>query len=830
MARKRTLSEEETGKGPTGRIDIPISGMSCASCAASIERGLAALPGVREARVNFASSRAAVDFDPKRVRPADIVAAVRKSGYDVAASEADFAVRGIVCASCVAKVESAVSGLDGVERAFLNLATGILRVRHIPGLVGPEDIRKAVRGAGYEIREIAGSEDAADIEFLLREKEYKELRTGVVWGGVLALLVFIGGMRHWFPWAPAWLQNFAVLWALATPVQFVLGMRFYKGALAALRRRSADMNTLIAVGTSAAYFTSAAAVLFPSFFARAGMKPDVYFDTSAVIIVLVLFGRMLEARAKGRTSQAVRRLIGLQPRTARLVRDGAEIEIPIDEVAPGDVLVVRPGEKIPVDGVILEGDSAVDESMITGESLPVDKRPGDDVVGATLNTAGSFTFRAVRVGKDTALARIIGLVREAQGSKAPIQRLADAIASIFVPVVMAVAVIAFAVWLAFGPAPALNFALLNFVAVLIIACPCALGLATPTAIMVGTGRGAEHGILIRGGEVLEALHGIQTVVFDKTGTLTRGEPEVTDVAPVEEFQADELLYWAASVEKRSEHPLARAVLRKAAVNGIEASDPVGFQALGGLGVRAVVDGRTVLAGSLKLLKDSGVHVDSLLESAEKLTGEGRTLIGVSVDKAAVGVLGLADTLKDEAASVVAGLKADGFSVVMLTGDNRRTAEAVAKRAGIDRVIAEVLPEDKVRAVRELQDQGEKTAMVGDGINDAPALARADVGIALGSGTDAAIEAADITLIRGDLRSVRAAIALGRRTMRTIRQNLFWAFFYNVLGIPVAAGVLYPFFGILLDPAIAAAAMAFSSVSVVGNSLRLARARIPGIAE
>ncbi len=731
----------------------------------------------------------------------------------------DLDVTGMSCAGCAANVEKALKGLDGVREAAVNLATAKATVLVDPGLVSRADLVRAIRNAGYGV---AVSAEAAGAG---ADREYRSLRTSVIWGGVLALIIFLGSMRHWFPWMPAPLKNFFVLWALASPVQFILGLRFYRGAWSALKHGSANMNTLVAVGTSAAYLFSVAATLRPGFFRGAGVEPQVYFDTSAVIIVLVLFGRLLEARAKGKTSDAIRRLMGLRPRTARVIDGEAEREVPIEDVRAGVVLIVRPGEKIPVDGVIIEGRTSVDESMITGESLPIDKGPGEEVVGATLNKWGSFRFRAVRVGEDTALARIIRMVEEAQGSKAPIQRLADVIAARFVPAVIAIAVLTFLVWALFGPAPRLVFALLNFVAVLIIACPCAMGLATPTAIMVGTGRGAEHGILIRSGESLETVQRVDTFVFDKTGTLTNGRPETTDVLAVAGTGREELLSLAASVENGSEHPLGQAVVRRARAEGLAVGSAEDFRALEGMGVEGVVGEKRVLVGSLRLAEAEGVDISPFSEGAARLAGEGKTVAFVVIDGRPAGVLALADTLKPGAREAIDKLRRSGRRVVMLTGDNALTARALAAEAGIDDVRAEVLPGDKAEVIRKLQAEGRRVAMVGDGINDAPALAQADVGLALGTGTDVAMASADITLISGDLGTVVSAVELSRRTIRTIRQNLFWAFVYNVVGIPLAAGVLYPFFGILLNPMIASAAMAMSSVSVVSNSLRLRRAKI-----
>jgi Cu+-exporting ATPase len=628
-----------------------------------------------------------------------------------------------------------------------------------------------------------------------------------------------------FPWIPGIFGNFYVLWALATPVQFVIGWQFYKGAWGAFKHRSADMNTLIAVGTSAAYLYSVAATLFPSFFESGGIEPHVYFETSALIIVLILFGRLLEARAKGQTSEAIKKLMGLQPKTARVIRDGKEVDIPVEEVLVGDIVIVRPGEKIPVDGIIQEGKSAVDESMITGESIPVKKGPGIEVIGATINKTGSFKFKATKVGKDTALAQIIKLVQDAQGSKAPIQRLADVISGYFVPIVISIAIATFVIWFNFGPFPSLTFALLNFVAVMIIACPCALGLATPTAVMVGTGKGAENGILIRGGESLETAHKLDTIVFDKTGTLTKGEPEITDIITVNGFSEEEILKYAACAEKNSEHPLAEAILKRAEEKQIKLIDPEQFNAIEGHGIEASIDGKEILLGNAKLMRDRQIEIESLEKKADELAQDGKTPIYISLTGKAAGLIGVADMLKESSVHAVAKLRNMGLKVVMLTGDNRRTAEAIAKKVGIDDVLPEVLPEDKVHEVKALQSGGRRVAMVGDGINDAPALAQADIGIAIGSGTDVAMEASDITLIKGDLLGVVTAIELSKKTIRIIKQNLFWAFFYNTAGIPIAAGVLYPFFGILLNPIFASLAMAFSSVSVVSNSLRLRRVKL-----
>jgi Cu+-exporting ATPase len=752
-------------------------------------------------------------------------------------------ISGISCATCVATIEEALRRSPGVVSATVNFATNAATVEFAPVAATVADLRRTIREAGYEPLEAAEGSALADHEKTAREREIRALKRKLAVGIVLSVPIVLGSMHHWFPWVPEILQNFWVLWALTTPVQFWVGAQFYRGAWAALRHRTSDMNTLIAMGTSAAYFYSLAMTIAPDFYRARGISPAVHYETAAVIITLILLGRLLEAIAKGRTSEAIKRLIGLQPKTARLVRDGEETDVPLDEVRIGDRVVVRPGEKIPVDGIVREGVSAVDESMLTGESLPVEKRPGDGVIGATLNKTGTFRFEATKIGKETVLAQIIRLVEEAQGSKAPIQRLADRVAGVFVPTVIGIAVLTFLVWLAVGPRPPFLFAMLNFVAVLIIACPCALGLATPTAIMVGTGKGAELGILIRNGASLETTHKVTTVVFDKTGTLTKGEPEVTDIlraasrelraetdeprAAIEEprgVSAEELLRVAASLERGSEHPLGEAIVTRAKKQGLTLSEVTEFEAVPGLGVRGRVDGRTVLLGNARFLAESGFDVHPLAPAADELAAQGKTPMFVAMDGRAAGLIAVADTLKERSVEAIQALRRLGLELVMITGDNRRTAAAIATQVGIDRVLAEVLPEQKAGEVRKLQAEGKVVAMVGDGINDAPALAQADVGIAIGTGTDVAMEASDITLIRGDLTSVVTAIELSKRTIRTIRQNLFWAFLYNVLGIPIAAGVLYPFTGLLLDPMIGSAAMALSSVSVVSNSLRLRRFR------
>jgi len=749
-------------------------------------------------------------------------------GQDEAATvKTTFAVGGMSCASCVSRVEKSLQDLPGVVSVSVNLASNRAAVEHIKDADIPAMLH-AVADAGYKVELVTAEEGRTDTA---SQREMSQLRTQFIFSLCVAAVIMALSMTSLldYAWKPY------LLWALATPVQFWAGLRFYKGAWGALKHRAADMNTLIAVGTSAAYFYSVAVVLFPHFFSAAGIGHGLYFDTSAMIIALILMGRFLESRAKGQTSEAIRKLIGLRPNTATAIRDGKELVLPVEEVVVGDILLVKPGEKVPVDGIVSEGYSAVDESMLTGESMPVEKKAGDSVTGATINMTGSFRFRATRVGRDTVLAQIIRLVDEAQGSKAPIQRLADIIAGYFVPAVIAIAVATFFIWLIAGPQPSFTYALLNFVAVLIIACPCALGLATPTAIIVGTGKGAEYGILIRNGEALERTHKITTVMLDKTGTLTLGKPRLTDVTAIPPFSEEEVLRLAAAAERNSEHPLARSIVKSAEERGIDIPKADAFQALPGLGIKAVIEGRAVLIGNSALMLDNGVATGGADKIAEGLWNEGKTVLFLGVDKKLLGMFALSDTLKPEAAAAVSAMKQLGLSVVMLTGDNVRSANLIAGQAGIDTAIAGVLPENKSSEVIKLQQAGQVVAMVGDGINDAPALAQADIGIAIGTGTDVAVETGDITLMRGDLGGIVTAISLSKRTMRTIKQNLFWAFAYNVILIPVAAGILYPFFSAgnvppglqfifgqygFLNPMLAALAMAASSVTVISNSLRL----------
>ncbi|MGB9587578.1 MAG: heavy metal translocating P-type ATPase, partial [Armatimonadota bacterium] len=686
----------------------------------------------------------------------------------------EFSITGMSCAGCASRIERGLSRLDGVESAVVNFATERATITYDSNKIRPADLIQAIRDLGYDVM----TEEAEDRERAFREALYRRLRRKTVICALIAVPVLLGSFRDLIPFVPAWMGNQYLLWALATIIQFWGGWQFYVGALAVLRQRAADMNTLIAVGSSAAYFYSAGVILFPEFFRQVtATEPALYFDTSSAIIVLILFGRLLELRARGRTSEAIRRLVGLQAKTARVVRDGQELDIPTDEVQVGDIVVVRPGERIPVDGVVIEGHSSVDESMISGEPIPVVKQAGDEVIGATINKTGSFRFRATKVGKDTTLAQIIRLVEQAQGSKAPIQRLADVIAGYFVPVVIGIAIVTFVVWYIFGPEPSFTHALLNAIAVLIIACPCALGLATPTAIMVGTGKAAENGVLFKNAETVETAHRIDTIVLDKTGTVTEGRPVVTDVIGTHDFTETELLYFTASAESVSEHPLGEAIVRYAQSQGIELTSPTGFRSITGQGIEAVIEGHAVVVGSRRLIeertrKDSadaeqkGPELDVL--PAETLTAEGKTLVFVAIDNQVAGMIAIADTVKPHASEVIASLTAMGLQVVMITGDDWRTAQAVARQVGIDQVIAEILPQQKADETRKLQEKGKKVAMVGDGINDAPALAQAHVGIAIGTGTDVAMETAEITLVSGDLQGIITALSLSKATMRTIR--------------------------------------------------------------
>jgi Cu+-exporting ATPase len=818
---------KKTSNKKSEKTHIHITGMTCTTCAATIEKGLADTPGVKQANVNFASEKATIEYDPSKVDLTKIKDTIAQIGYGVATRKSIFPVGGMTCASCVARVEEALSSVPGVISANVNLASEKATVEYTER-TNIANLRRAVEEAGYTLGQEAETQEDVTIA---AQRELRGVRNRFIFAAIFAASIMA------LMWALSFLGKPYLLWVLATPVQFWAGWRFYRGAWGALRHKTADMNTLVAVGTSAAYFYSVVAVLFPGLFTSAEVELGLYFDTSAMIIALILLGRFLETRARGQTSEAIKKLIGLNPETALVIRDSEEREISVEDVLVGDLVLVRPGERIPVDGIVREGYSSIDESMITGESIPVEKKAGDEVIGASMNKTGSFKFEATRVGKDTTLAQIIRLVEEAQGSKAPIQRLADIIASYFVPIVIGIATITFIVWYFAGPAPSLIYALLSFVAVLIIACPCAMGLATPTAIIVGTGKGAEHGVLIKNAETLERSHKIRAVLLDKTGTLTQGEPRVTDIIALPPASEDEVLRLAASAEHGSEHPLGEAIVKVALEKTLDISPASDFNATPGRGIEASVAGKKLLLGNLSLMSEKGLSLNGLGEEAERLRTKGKTVMFLGIDSHIAGIIALADTLKPDAKAAVAVLHNMGIEVIMLTGDNQLTAEAIAREAGVDRVLAEVLPEHKAEEVKKLQEEGKVVAMVGDGINDAPALAQADVGIAIGTGTDVAVETGDITLIRGDLGGIVTAISLSKRTMRAIKQNLFWAFAYNTALIPVAAGVLYLAFGntgapsglhfILgdygfLNPILAAFAMAASSITVVSNSLRLKR--------
>ena len=827
------------------KLNLPVEGMTCAACVGFVESALQNVPGVMKASVNLGTEKASVEFDTSEVTVDHIQDAVSGAGYRLGYQSANLNISGMTCAACAMHVESSLRSVYGVSEASVNLGIERASVEFVPGMVELPDLQRAVEASGYLVE---GFNDAGDqereLERLSKVIEIRGLRNRLVLAGSGAILLFLGT----FDVLP-WVNNLMgrsyypfLLWWLATPIQFWAGYNFYTSGLGALRHRTSNMHTLIVMGTTVAYGYSVAVVLLNEFSPRIlddhGIAAKVYFDTAAIIVALILLGRFLEARARGRTSDAIRRLIGLAPTSARVARDGEEIDIPVDQVVIGDSVIVRPGDKIPVDGLVTYGHSAVDESMLTGESMPVEKSPGQQVYGATINSNGALYFEATQVGGGTVLAQIIRLVEDAQGSKAPIQRLADYVASYFVPAVIIVSCAAFAFWMLLGPAPVLTFSTLVLVSVLIIACPCALGLATPTAIIVGTGKGAEKGVLIKQAHAMEVAHRVDTVVLDKTGTLTTGKLIVTDLIVSEASASSEqgLLILAASAERSSEHPIGGAIVSEALTRGLNLEPVTDFQAIPGRGISAQVNGSLVRFGNQALMGDVGVPLNGLVEQAYRLSAQGKTPMFLACDDRAMGLVAVADTIKQEAYEGLDKLRGMGLEIMMLTGDNVQTAHTIAAQLGVDWVEAEVLPHDKASVIKRLQSEGRKVAMVGDGINDAPALVQSDVGIAMGSGTDVAMESADITLMRSDVNGVAAALDLSKQTIRTIKQNLFWAFFYNVMLIPVAAGVLYPIFQSIggvpgslyfffgdqgfLNPALAALAMAFSSVTVVTNSLRL----------
>jgi len=832
----------------TKTLTVPVIGMTCANCVAAVERNAKKVTTVADAAVNFASEKLTINYDPavssaKEVLT-DVIARVERAGYSIPTETVELPLLGMTCTNCANTIQRRLTKVEGVLNAEVNYANERATVAYVPGVTDYGELVAAVRKAGYDVVETAGVGEAGDAEAAAREAEVQHQWRRLIVGVIFSLPLFLLSMARDFGLVGMWAHEPWVNWlflALATPVQFYVGWDYYVGAYKSLRNGSANMDVLVAMGSSVAYVYSVA-VLIGLTLGSHTLGHHVYFETSALIITLIVLGKLLEVRAKGQTSAAIKKLIGLQAKTARVVRKGEERDIPIAEVIKSDIVIVRPGEKIPVDGVVTEGHSAVDESMITGESLPVEKGVGATVIGATINKQGMLKFKATKVGKETALAQIIRLVEQAQGSRAPIQRVVDQVAAYFVPAVIGLAALTFVVWWLVGG----DFvpALIRLTAVLVIACPCAMGLATPTSIMVGVGKGAENGILFKNSAALEQAHKLTAIVLDKTGTITKGQPSVTDILisdlgfPIlDSFKQSQIenpkskiLYLAASAERGSEHPLGESIVRSAKEQGLVLSEPTAFEGIAGYGIAATVDGHKVLLGTLRLMEREGVYLNGLGPKATQLQGEAKTAMWLAVDGQASALIGVADTIKDGSKEAVAALHKLGLTVVMMTGDNEATAQAIAKEVGIERVLAEVLPGDKANNVAKLQAEGYKVAMVGDGINDAPALAQADVGMAIGTGTDVAMETADVTLMRGDLRSVPQAIALSKATMNNIKQNLAWAFGYNIALIPIAAGILAPFgwapdFLRQLHPILAAGAMAFSSISVVGNALRLRGIRL-----
>ncbi|HSE89310.1 MAG TPA: heavy metal translocating P-type ATPase [Candidatus Binatia bacterium] len=810
-------------------IELPVSGLTCANCVQSVEQALRAVDGVKRATVNLAGGRAFVEYDTDRTTLQSLLEAIKSAGYRSDTAKAHFKIAGITCASCVTKIEAALHETPGVLSANVSMGTEEAIVEYLPSVADVGAIKSAVGSAGYKVVESPAPSDqsAADKEDKEREREYRSLMRKWWFAAAVGTFTMIMSYPWLFPvlrdWFPRESHSLWYVWVgmgvASLAVIGYSGWHFFTGAWEALKHRSANMHTLIALGTGVAWIYSTVALLVPQIF-PSGVLTDVYYDVTVVVIALVDLGLAMELKAKGRTSEAIKKLIGLQAKTARVVRDGKEMDIPVEEVLAGDVVVVRPGEKIPVDGEIIEGSSAVDESMVTGESLPVEKKLSDEVIGATINKTGAFKFRATKVGKDTALASIIRMVQDAQGSKVPVQRIVDVVSGYFTPSVAILAILGFMVWYTFGPEPRLAFALIVAVTTLIIACPCALGMATPMSLTTGVGLGALNGILIRGGEALQTARGLQTVILDKTGTITHGKPVLTDVIVANESDERTLLRVAGGVEKSSEHPLAAAIVEGAMNRGITLPDAENFNAIPGHGIEADIERHSLLLGNIKLMRDRRIPFGVLEAKAAQLADDGKTPMYVAVDGELAGIVAVADTVKGDSKKAIAELKNMGLEVVMITGDNERTARAIGRQVGIERVLSEVLPQDKAFNVQKLQLEGKTVAMVGDGINDAPALAQADVGFAIGTGTDVAIAASDITLIKGSLNGVVMAIQISRATMRNVFQNLFGAFIYNVLGLPIALGVLYPFFGLLLSPLLAAIAMSFSSVTVIANANRL----------
>jgi Cu+-exporting ATPase len=799
------------------KIEIPIVGMTCASCVLKVQNNLQKLPGVKNAIVNLVTEKAMIEIAPDtELNLKDVIKSVRAIGYDVAIQKISIPVEGLASASA-SIVESSISKLNGIVNVNINPATENITVEFVPTIISVENIKSEIEKFGFKVPHLA-EEDVELYEEIIKKREYEDLKKRFIFSSILTSLILLDMLSHFFHhFGDRTVVNY-ILFLLTTPVMFYGGGKFFRSFLAGIRHLSADMNTLIAIGTGSAYLYSVVATFIPSVFTSIGRTPDVYYETSAVIITLILLGRLLEARARAQTTTAIKKLSSLQPKTATLVKDGEEITVQVKDIKPGDIVLVKPGERIPVDGIIIEGFASVDESVITGESMPVEKKPGDTVIGSTLNKAGSFKFRVTNVGKDTVFSKIIQLVKDSLASKPPIQKLADKVASVFVPIVISIATLSFIIWYLLGYG--FTFALMNFIATLIVACPCALGLATPTAIVVASGKSAEMGILIKNGNALEIANKINLVVFDKTGTITYGKPEVTDIIKLGNLTEDEILRLSASVERNSEHPLAEAIVRYARVRNLKLYEPKNFFSVPGQGVLADVDSSEVAVGNLTFMSNLGIDAKKFENTIDILSNEGKTPVFIAVDKRIVGIIAIADTIKHDAKETILNLKKLGIDVAILTGDNYKTARAIANKIGVDKVFAEVLPEQKSEKIEELKKSGYIVAMVGDGINDAPALAKADVAIAIGSGTEVASATADIILLKDDIKGVLQLIKISSKTYKIIKQNLFWAFFYNIILVPIAAGVLYPFTGLLLKPVFASLSMSFSSILVVTNSLRI----------
>lgn len=821
MISMSTIQVEKTAASPDIQtIDLPFIDVNSEHCSIIVHNGLSKLDGIKKADINYANQRGKITYDPSKISINDIIVNIRDMGYGVNTLKVTLPVVGMSCTSCANKVETSIKKLKGVIQANINFAASNIFVEYIPSVVSIRDMQKAVHDVGYELLGDADTEKELLEE--IKKTRYADLQRKVAIAGVLAVIELI--IATWFPMMPY--ANW-IMFILSIPVLFWSGLEFFVNAYKQAKHYSSNMDTLVALGTGAAFVYSAFNTVFPSYLKNQGIEPHVYFEIAAIIIALILLGRMLEEGAKTKTSAAIKKLLGLQAKSARVIRDGKEVEISINEVVIGDIVIIKPGEKIPVDGTVSEGESYIDESMITGEPIPAHKKPGNKVIGGTINKTGSFHFTAEKIGAETMLSQIIRMVQEAQGSKAPIQKLVDQVSSIFVPAVIGIALLSFAVWFLFGPDPKITYSIIAAVTVLIIACPCALGLATPTSIMVGVGRAALNGILIKDAESLELAHKVNAIMLDKTGTITKGEPEVTDIiwadGVSDKQKLSQIIY---SVESKSEHPLASAVVKKLSPDKLPYVTLDRFESITGHGVKAAFEGKDYCIGNKKLIDENNIKISSkLISDADRLSGEAKTVVYVAQGNEVVAIIAIADQIKESSKKAIAELQGMGIEVYMLTGDNEKTAQVIASQVGIKNYFAQVLPADKLNYIKKLQDEGKKVAMVGDGINDAPALAQANVGIAMGTGTDVAIESAKITLVKGDLEHIVMAIKLSKATVRNIRQNLFWAFIYNVLGIPVAAGVLYPFFGFLLNPIIAGGAMAFSSVSVVTNSLRLNRIKL-----